>query len=452
VIVLGLDVGTTSVKAAAVDEDGREVAHGRAPTPWRPVPTGAELDPDALLDAAAAAADAALREVPDAEVGAVGVASMAETGVLVDASLRPVVPSIAWHDSRGADEASRLAAALPDFAGRTGLPATPLCTLAKYAWMRTHWEDAARGTRWLNVAEWIVLGLGGEPGAEASLASRTGFYDLQAGTPWPDALAWADAPAGLAPPHAPAGTPLGRAGAMPSPFAPGATSPGGVGAAPSRGRIADALPRLRGAVLAVGGHDHIAASVGAGAAGEGDVLDSCGTAEAILRATAPLPPAIVTRAVADGFTVGRHALPDRFVLQGAVWAGEALQAVLALVGVPTEARDDVEAAALDADPGPLALAGLDAESLTITGLTGAASPAALYRAALERIGADGASVLARMEALAGPARRLVVTGGWSEGVAARAVKQRHLGPFEHSPAIFAGCRGAALAATHALQA
>jgi len=341
--------------------------------------------------------------------------------VLVDDDARPVVPSIAWHDPRGAGEARRIAAELPEFSERTGLPATTLCTLAKYAWMRAHWPDAARGTRWINVAEWIVQGLGGDRRAESSLASRTGFYDLHTGGPWEPALTWVDAPAGLAPPHVPAGTPLGRA----------------------RGPF-------DGAVLAVGGHDHLAAAVGAGAAGEGDVLDSCGTAEAILRATPPLPPDIVARAVAEGFTVGWHAIPGRFVLQGAVWAGEALQAVCDLLGVDPEARDALETAALEADPGPLALHGLDDDTLTITGLTGGASPGALYRATLERIGAGGASVLARMEALAGPAQRLVVTGGWAEGVAAQAVKRAHLGPFHHDREIFAGARGAAIAAKRAL--
>jgi hypothetical protein len=55
-------------------------------------------------------------------------------------------------------------------------------------------------------------------------------------------------------------------------------------------------------------------------------------------------------------------------------------------------------------------------------------------------------VLERMTAVAGPARRLVVTGGWAAGPAARAVKEHHLGPFEHSPALSTGARGAALAA------
>ena len=41
-LLLGLDLGTTSCKAAVVTLDGRELAHGRAPVPWRRVPTGAE--------------------------------------------------------------------------------------------------------------------------------------------------------------------------------------------------------------------------------------------------------------------------------------------------------------------------------------------------------------------------------------------------------------------------
>ena len=50
---------------------------------------------------------------------------------------------------------------------------------------------------------------------------------------------------------------------------------------------------------------------------------------------------------------------------------------------------------------------------------------------------------------AGPAKRLVVTGGWVTGEAAQAVKRRHLGPFELSPGIAQGARGAALAAGRA---
>src|SRR5689334_9304059 len=136
-LALGLDVGTTALKAAVVDAGGNEVAHGRAPTPWQ----GTELDPDELLRAALDAIEQAL---DGRRVTAIGVASMAETGVLTDDALRPVVPSIAWWDERGEEEAAELP---PDFSARTGLPPTLMCTLVKYAWMRRNWPDARRGTR-----------------------------------------------------------------------------------------------------------------------------------------------------------------------------------------------------------------------------------------------------------------------------------------------------------------
>jgi sugar (pentulose or hexulose) kinase len=404
-VLVGLDVGTTAVKAAAFDHAGRELAQGRAATPWRIVPTGAEVDPGELLDAAVAAAREAVAAAGGGEVTGIGIASMAETGVLVDGRGDPVAPAIAWHDERGREEAERLARDLPDFARRVGLPPTELCTLVKYRWMREHVPASADGVRWLNVAEWIVYGLGGEPRAELSLASRTGFYDLHEQLPWDDALAWADAPAGLMPEAVPAGTPMGTA----------------------------TLPEAEGAVLTVGGHDHLAAAVGLGAAGEGDVLDSCGTAEAFVQASAPLGPEQVARAVAGGISVGWHAVPGRQALLGAHWSGARLRDALASFGIAPEERGPIEDAALAierGDPG---------------------SPdAAAYHAALDEVGRIGADILAHMAAVAAPARRLVVTGGWAAGAAARAVKERRLGAFELSPALFSGgARGGALAAGRA---
>jgi sugar (pentulose or hexulose) kinase len=422
-LLLGLDAGTTAVKAALIGASGAEVAHGRAPTPWRAVPTGAEIDPQDLLAAAHEAATTALAGAPDGTVAGIGVASMAETGVLVDARGRPAVPAIAWHDTRGGEQAERLAAdfGAAAFAARTGLPASALCTLAKYRWLRDHRPEAAAGARWFNVAEWIVRGFGGEPPAELSLASRTGFYDLHARRPWAEALEWAGAPPTLMPEAVTAGTPMGVA---------------------SR----DGLPR---AVLTVGGHDHLSAAVGAGAAGEGDTLDSCGTAEAFVRASAPLPPERVVQAVERGITVGWHAVEGRQALLGAVWSGAALERVLGLVGVPVEERDALEQAAAGAAPTSLALHGIDDDVLTLSGIGRDATPAAAYRATLEAVAAEGAAVLARIAEVAGPTRRLVVTGGWAAGAGARMVKARRLGPFEHSAAISTGARGAALAAGRA---
>src|SRR5437763_757871 len=102
-LLLGIDLGTTSSKAAVVDLDGWELAHGRAPTRWRKVQTGAEADPDDFAQVAIASAAQALADAPPGRVIAVGVASMAETGALLGSDGRAVAPAIAWHDSRGAE-------------------------------------------------------------------------------------------------------------------------------------------------------------------------------------------------------------------------------------------------------------------------------------------------------------------------------------------------------------
>ena len=197
-LVLGIDIGTSSIKAAVFDTDGRDVAHSREPTPWRIVDTGAELDPGALLASTLKAVREAL--AAPLRVAAIGVASMAETGVLLDGSGRRWSrrsPGMTAAGPPRRQTSPRASARMPS------PPASvcrrpPTCTLVKYRWMRGNWPAAARGVRWLNVAEWIVLGLGGDPAPELSLASRTGFYDLHARRPWPEALAWADAPPGLA--------------------------------------------------------------------------------------------------------------------------------------------------------------------------------------------------------------------------------------------------------------
>jgi len=63
---VGLDVGTTTSKAVVFTESGAAEASGRAPTPWRVVTAGAELDARALLDSAVAAVADALE--PSARV------------------------------------------------------------------------------------------------------------------------------------------------------------------------------------------------------------------------------------------------------------------------------------------------------------------------------------------------------------------------------------------------
>jgi sugar (pentulose or hexulose) kinase len=426
-LLVGIDVGTTSCKAAVVRAgDGVEAAHGAVPTPWTVVPSGGELAPARLLDAALAATAEALAAAPDGPVLGVGVTSMAETGVLLDRHGRPVAPAIAWHDARGAAEAARLAADLgaERFSARTGLPVRPLFSIAKYAWLRANHPEVAGAVRWLGVAEWVVHGLGGRQVAELSLASRTGLLDLERRAWWEEARAWVGAPPGLLAELVQAGSPAGRADGA-------------------------SLPRLAGATLTVAGHDHLSASVGAGATRPGDLFDSSGTAEALIRAVPPpVAPADVGRLVAGNVTVGWHVLPGQHALLGASRAGLGLRRFLDLLGVDQQGRAELDRAAAAAPPGSSGLAVRDVfgETATLEGIGANPAPALVWRAALEAVTQRAAELRAHIESVAGPSRRLVLAGGWARSPAARSVKRAVLGPFEWPRVTEAGARGAALLA------
>jgi sugar (pentulose or hexulose) kinase len=424
-LLLGIDLGTTYAKATVMGLDGRERSHGRTPTPWRRVHTGAEMDPHDLVTDAVAAARQALAATPGARIVGVGVTSMAETGALLDAAGEPVAPMIAWHDTRGDSEAEEIGRAIGTdrFSEHTGLPVSSLCTLSKYRWMRTHIPEAARGVRWLNVAEWMVRALGGHDVAELSLSSRTGFLDLGPRRWWWDALQLAEAPSGLLPEPVRAGEPAGR--------------------------VTEALAEAEGAVLTVSGHDHPCASVGAGATRPGDVFDSCGTAEAFVRPVeSPVPPEDIRRAVAGGLTVGWNAVPDQQALMAGFASGLALTRFLDLLGVSVDDREAIETAALHVPSGAegITVQGVTGDRPTLEGISGSVSPAHVWRAAVEAVARHGAEVLSVIESVVGKPVRLVVTGGWARSTVVRVVKREFLGPFEEPIVQEAGARGAALIA------
>jgi sugar (pentulose or hexulose) kinase len=416
-LLLGIDVGTSVCKAAVVDAEGAELAHGQAPTPWTRVPTGAEAEPEALFAAAVSAAGAALADAPEGRVAAIGVTSIAESGVLLDEAGTVLHPAVAWHDARGAAEAEAMARALPDFAERTGLPATALCSLAKLKHLGT--RGAAR---WLNVGEWVVHRLGGRHVAELSLASRTGMLDVERVAPYAEALAWAGLPDDVLGDLVLAGTDAGR----------------GDGAA---------LPGTAGAVLTVAGHDHLVAGVGVGVVAPGDVLDSCGTAEALVRVVAPpLDAAARRRSVQDGLSVGWHVAEGRQVLLGGLWSGLALGEVLDELATGNAGRAELDAGALATAPGDapaleLELHSLERPPLRLPG----GPPAAVWRAAIDTVAREVEAMLAHIDALAGPHTKVVVTGGWARDAAVLDSKRR-LGAMQAPPVVEAGCRGAALLA------
>jgi sugar (pentulose or hexulose) kinase len=420
-LLVGIDVGTTMTKAAVAGLDGREISWGKAPTPWRPVATGAEMDPADLFDAAMRAASAALDAAPAGRVVGLGVTSMAETVILLGPDGSPVTASIAWHDTRGAKEAAELAEALgrDDFVERTGLPMSSMCTLAKLAWLHRHGGPSMH--RALNVADWVLSRLGAEQVAEASLASRTGALCLAERSWWAEALEAAGVPPGLFPPIVSAGQLVGRAeGAVPA--------------------------RLRGAALASAGHDHLCVAAGSGATGPGQLLDSCGTAEAVVRAVEPRPGTALRRVVEAGFSAGWHTLPGKYALLGGQTLGLTLDLVLALLGVEGgEPLATLDRLARGVPAGALRLVQEHPYSdPSIVGIGPGVSPAALWSAALDAVTEGARHLVENMDSIAGPTEEVVLTGGWVHCPGLRRRKRQMFRQVTWPALAEAGARGAAL--------
>jgi sugar (pentulose or hexulose) kinase len=430
-LLVGLDVGTTSSKAVVYGLDGAPLAHGRAATPWRTVPhtsgggtatTGTEMDAYALLDAARAAVSRALAAAPDGRVVGLGVTSMAESGVLLDAGGEPVAPVIAWHDTRDADQVRLLDEEIgaEAFSARTGLPHRSQWSLTKHRWQLENDEGAASAVRRLNVAEWVVRGLGGDEASDASLASRTGWLDLESRTWWSESLDWSGAAQALLPPLVTSGTALGRV------------------------RATVGLERLAGAVLTTAGHDHQAAALGANAAGPGDQVDSCGTAEALVRSVpAGFSRSGISRLTRCGITVGWHVVDGQWALLGATQGGLALERIAALFGRDGEAAAKVDAVATRSTSGGVIVDVDDVAGVTIRGIRDGATPGQLWIAAFEAITAQIHDIHTSMTSVVGVPRSTVAAGGWSRDATLMRIKHDAFGGVSRSDVEEPGARGAA---------
>lgn len=100
-VTVGIDIGTTSVKAVAADTDGRVVARARVPHPLKAAHAG-ELAHDAGLAWRDGVVSALAEVAADLDVRAVSVAAMVPSLCAVDAGGRPVSDGLLYGDARGA--------------------------------------------------------------------------------------------------------------------------------------------------------------------------------------------------------------------------------------------------------------------------------------------------------------------------------------------------------------
>ncbi len=181
--LVGIDVGTTGVKAVRISETGEVLARHEEEYPLSiPQPGWAEQDPADWWRASERALDAVGRDGP------VGLTGQMHGLVLLDATDRVLRPAILWNDQRTGAECAEIEerVGFERLVALTGNRALPGFTAPKLVWVRKHepevWSQAAHV---LLPKDYVRLRLTGERAIDAAEASGTLLFDV-AGRRWSD--------------------------------------------------------------------------------------------------------------------------------------------------------------------------------------------------------------------------------------------------------------------------
>jgi xylulokinase len=256
-LLLGIDLGTSSIKANAIDRHGRSIGIGVAATPFVDGEHGVDMTITALFDAVQNAV--AGLGVLASRVAAVGVASMGETGTLIGPDGPGELPLVAWHDDRGSEIVRELIHefGVDEIQRRTGRRPRSVTSVAKLGWLLRNGHSA--GGTWTGVAGATLWKLTGAIAQEESLAASSGAFNPVSGeydreilaTLGLNSLGWA---------------PVHRAGAK-------------LGHVSRLGAAWSGLPA--GIPVTIAGHDHPVGVIGSGGDST-EVIDSMGTGEPLV--------------------------------------------------------------------------------------------------------------------------------------------------------------------------
>lgn len=190
-IFAGIDLGTSGIKIALVDEDGACLASAARPSPVDIPHVGwSQQDPDQWWHLSCDIFDelAATHPALMARLAGISLSGHMLGPVLLDKTNRPTTPCILWNDQRSILECAELLAKVPDIGWRTNGHPDPGLGAPKLLWLAKHAPDVLEATNVLMLPkDYVVLQLTGERCTELSDASGTMLLDCAAGD-WDDEL------------------------------------------------------------------------------------------------------------------------------------------------------------------------------------------------------------------------------------------------------------------------
>lgn len=394
---LGLDLGTSGVKAVLLDVAGAVIGQATALLSLsHPHPRWSEQDPNDWWQAAAQVVGGLRRQHDLAQVRAVGLSGQMHGAVLLDAAEQVLRPAILWNDGRAQAECAELEAAEPRSRGITGNLAMPGFTAPKLLWVRRHEPEVfGHVRRVLLPKDWLRLRMTGEAITDMSDA---------AGTLWLDVGARCWSPAMLA------ATGLTEA-QMPR------LAEGSAVAGQLRADVAAEWGLPAGIPVAAGAGDNAAGAVGVGCVAPGQAFVSLGTSGVVFVADAAFLPD-PERAV-HAFC---HCLPNTWHRMSVILSAAASLAWLTRIAGVDEATllAELMQVGVGTDSGPVFLPYLSGERTphndasatgAFAGLTAAHGRADMTRAVLEGVAFALADGLDALEARGGRIGVLTAIGG-----------------------------------------
>ena len=323
---IGIDLGTSGVKAILLNEQGDVVASQTEKlTVSRPHPLWSEQDPEQWWLATDRAVKALAQQHSLREVKALGIAGQMHGATLLDNQQKVLRPAILWNDGRCAQECEILENQVPESRGITGNLMMPGFTAPKLLWVQRHEPDIFRQVdKVLLPKDYLRLRMTGEFASDMSDAAGTMWLDV-AKRDWSDVML---AACHLTRAHMPA---LFEGSEITGTLLPAVAQAWGMSEIP----------------VIAGGGDNAAGAVGVGMMNAGQAMLSLGTSG-------------VYFAVSDGFLSKPesavhsfcHALPERWHLMSVMlsaascldWAAKltGLSSVPALITAAQQADEQAE--------------------------------------------------------------------------------------------------------------
>ncbi|MEP2263563.1 MAG: xylulokinase, partial [Paracoccaceae bacterium] len=303
---IGLDLGTSSLKAILIDEAQNLLAEASVPlTVQRPHDGWSEQDPKSWCDAAVTALKALASKADCSGVVGIGLSGHMHGATLIGADDQPLRPCMLWNDTRSHEEAEAMDDA-PFFRDVTGNIVFPGFTAPKVDWVRRNeWDVFEKIKKVLLPKDYLRLFLTGEHVSEMSDAAGTAWLDTGARDWSNDLLAACD---------------LTR---EQMPTLVEGWAPSGV----LRAELATELG-LPQAIVAGGAGDNAAAAIGAGVVADGTAFLSLGTSGVLFAANNGYRPDPKT--AVHTFC---HAVPDTWHQMGVILAAtDALEWLSRLTG------------------------------------------------------------------------------------------------------------------------